>query len=184
MTLTYILIGIIALIVLWLIGAYNGFIKLVTKTKEAWSDIDVQLKRRYDLIPNLVSTVKGYATHEKTAFENVTKARALAMGAQTPEAKGQAEAGLAGALKSIFALAEAYPDLKANQNFLDLQQKLTETEDTIQSARRFYNGNVRELNIKIASFPSNIIAMIFGFTKMEFFQLGNDAEKNPVEVKF
>ena len=184
MTLTYILIGIIALIVLWLIGAYNGFIKLVTKTKEAWSDIDVQLKRRYDLIPNLVSTVKGYATHEKTAFENVTKARALAMGAQTPEAKGQAEAGLAGALKSIFALAEAYPDLKANQNFLDLQQKLAETEDTIQSARRFYNGNVRELNIKIASFPSNIIATMFGFTKMEFFQLGNDAEKNPVEVKF
>jgi LemA protein len=184
MTLTYILIGIIALIILWLIGVYNGFIKLVIKTKEAWSDIDVQLKRRYDLIPNLVNIVKGYATHEKTVFENVTKARALAMGAQTPETKGQAEAGLAGALKSVFALAEAYPDLKANQNFLDLQQKLTETEDTIQAARRFYNGNVRELNIKIALFPSNIVATIFSFTKMEFFQLDSDVEKNPVAVKF
>lgn len=184
MTLTYILIGIIILVVLWLIGAYNGFIKLVTKTKEAWSDIDVQLKRRYDLIPNLISTVKGYATHEKTAFENMTKMRATALGAQGPHDKAVAENQLAGALKSIFALAEAYPDLKANQNFLDLQQKLTATEDTIQSARRFYNGNVRELNIKIASFPSNVIATIFGFTKMEFFQLDNDAEKNPVAFNF
>jgi len=184
MTITYILIGIVALVIIWLIGAYNGFIKLVIKTKGAWSDIDVQLKRRYDLITNLISTVKGYATHEKGAFENVTKARALAMGAQAPEAKGQAEAGLAGALKSIFALAEAYPDLKANKNFLELQQKLTETEDIIQLARRFYNGNVRELNIKVASFPSNIIATMFSFTKMEFFQLDNVTEKNPVAVNF
>lgn len=184
MILTYILIGIVVLIVLWLIGAYNGFIKLVTKAKEAWSDIEVQLKRRYDLIPNLVSTVKGYATHEKTTFENVTKMRAMALSAQGPHDKAVAENQLAGALKSIFALAEAYPDLKANQNFLDLQQKLTATEDTIQSARRFYNGNVRELNIKIDSFPSNIIAKVFSFTKMEFFQLDNNAEKNPVAVNF
>lgn len=184
MTIVYILIVIVTLVVLWFIGVYNGFIKLVTKAKEAWSDIDVQLKRRYDLIPNLISTVKGYATHEKSAFEIVTKARALAMGAQTPESKGQAEAGLVGALKSIFALAEAYPELKANQNFLDLQQKLAETEDTIQSARRFYNGNVREYNIKIASFPSNIIATMFGFAKLEFFQLDNATEKNPVAVNF
>ncbi len=184
MALTYILIGIVVIIILWLIAAYNAFIKLVTKAKEAWSDIDVQLKRRYDLIPNLVTTVKGYAAHEKTAFENVTKMRATALSAQGPHDKAVAENQLAGALKSIFALAEAYPDLKANQNFLDLQQKLAATEDTIQSARRFYNGNVRELNIKIDSFPNNIIARMFSFTKMEFFQLDNDAEKNPVAVNF
>jgi LemA protein len=184
MTLLYIIIGIIVLITLWLVFAYNSFIKLVTKTKEAWSDIDVQLKRRYDLIPNLVNTVKGYATHEKSVFENVTQARAAALGAQGPHDKAVAENQLAGALKSVFALAEAYPDLKANQNFLDLQQKLTDTENTIEASRRFYNGNVRELNIKIDSFPSNIVAKSFSFSKMEFFQLDNDAAKNPVEVKF
>ena len=181
---TFILFVIAVIVCLWVVVAYNGFVRLINRAKEAWADIDVQLKRRYDLIPNLVNTVKGYAIHESSAFENVTRARSAAMGASNIEEKGKAENMLSGALKSIFALAEAYPDLKANQNFLDLQQKLTETEDTIQSARRFYNGNVRELNIKIASFPSNIIATMFGFTKMEFFQLGNEAEKNPVEVKF
>lgn len=179
-----ILILIAAMIFFWAVVSYNRLISLGNKTGEAWSDIDVQLKRRYDLIPNLVSTVKGYATHEKTAFEDVTKARSAAMGAQTPAAKGQAEASLAGALKSVFALAEAYPDLKANQNFLELQTQLTETENTIQSARRFYNGNVRDLNTTVQTFPGNLVASFFHFGTKEFFQLDSDAAKQPVEVKF
>src|SRR5690606_37023106 len=142
-----------AVFVLWIVFAYNGFVRLVNRAKEAWADIDVQLKRRYDLIPNLVNTVKGYATHEASAFENVTKARTAAMGAQTPDEKGKAENMLSGALKSIFAIAEAYPDLKANQNFLELQRELSDTENKIQAARRFYNANVRDLNIGIESFP-------------------------------
>jgi len=156
------------------------------RAQEAWADIDVQLKRRYDLIPNLVNTVKGYATHETEAFENVTKARSAAMGAGTLSDKGQAEATLAGALKSVFAIAEAYPDLKANQNFLSLQNELTDTEDKIQAARRFYNGNVRDLNTSIQVFPGNLIAGTFHFSAMEFFQLDatDAAAKNPVEVKF
>ena len=185
MSLITIILIVLAVLVLWVIFAYNRFINLVNKAKEAWADIDVQLKRRYDLIPNLVNTIKGYATHEASAFENVTKARAAAMSAGSVEEKGKAEATLAGALKTVFALAEAYPDLKANQNFLGLQQELSATEDKIQAARRFYNGNVRELNIGIQSFPGNIIAKVFSFSIMEYFQLdAADVAKNPVEVKF
>lgn len=179
------IIAIIVLVVVWFATMYNRFISLRNRAKEAWADIEVQLKRRYDLIPNLVNTVKGYATHESSAFENVTKARSAAMGAGSVADKATNENMLAGALKSVFAIAEAYPDLKANQNFLALQSELSDTENKIQSARRFYNGNVRDLNISIESFPSNIIAGIFHFTKMEFFDLpDNDAAQNPVEVKF
>lgn len=177
---------ILAAIVIWAIYVYNRFITFINRAKEAWSDIDVQLKRRYDLIPNLVSAVKGYASHESEAFENVTKARAAAMGAQNIVDKGKAENMLASSLRSVFAIAENYPELKANQNFLSLQAELTDTEDKIQAARRFYNGNVRDLNIIIDSFPSNLIAKIFHFMKMELFALDeNDGvAKKPVEVKF
>ena len=179
------LLIILAVIVIWAIFSYNKFVTLINHAKEAWSDIDVQLKRRYDLIPNLVNTVKGYAAHETEAFENVTKARAMAMGAQNIVDKGKTENMLTGALKSVFAIAEAYPDLKANQNFLSLQSELSDTENKIQAARRFYNSNVRDLNIKIESFPSNIIAGSFHFTKMEFFDLpDNDKAQEPIEVKF
>lgn len=184
-TLLYIIIGIVAVLVVWLIAAYNGFVRLATRTKESWADIEVQLKRRYDLIPNLVSTVKGYASHESKTFEQVTEARTKAMSAQTPAEHGEAENMLSGALKSIFALSEAYPDLKANQNFLELQRELSDTENKIQAARRFYNGNVRDLNIKVDSFPGNLIAGPFGFGKQEFFDIpDNDAAQTPVEVKF
>jgi LemA protein len=159
---------------------------MINRAKEAWADIDVQLKRRYDLIPNLVNTVKGYATHESSAFENVTKARAAAMGATSLNDKSQAEATLAGALKSVFAIAEAYPELKANENFLSLQNELTDTEDKIQAARRFYNGNVRDLNTSIERFPGNLIAGTFHFSAMEFFELdaADAAAKEPVKVEF
>jgi LemA protein len=180
----YIIIAIIILAVLWAIVAYNGFVRKVNHTNEAWSDIDVQLKRRYDLIPNLVNTVKGYASHEKGVFDDVTKARAAAMGAGSLSAKATAEDGLSGALKSVFAIAENYPELKANQNFLDLQAKLSDTEDKLQSARRFYNSTVMELNTSIDSFPGNMIAKNFGFQKKEFFGLDAAAARNPVEVKF
>ena len=181
----YILI-ILGVLVLWAIVAFNGLVTLRNRAKEAWADIEVQLKRRYDLIPNLVNTVKGYASHESSAFENVTKARSAAMGAGSSIADtAGAENMLAGALKSVFAIAEAYPDLKANQNFLALQSELSDTENKIQSARRFYNANVRDLNIKIESFPSNMLAGAFHFTKMDLFDLpANDAAQNPVEVKF
>ena len=177
---------ILGVLVLWAVFVYNGFVSLINRAKEAWADIEVQLKRRYDLIPNLVNTVKGYATHESSAFENVTKARSMAMGAQGPTPEhAQAENMLTGALKSVFALAEAYPDLKANQNFLALQNELSDTENKIQAARRFYNGNVRDLNTKVESFPSNILAKIFNFSQKEFFDLAdNDVAQNPVEVKF
>ncbi|MEO8637329.1 MAG: LemA family protein [Candidatus Taylorbacteria bacterium] len=182
----YIILGIIVVFILWAVFAYNKFISLIHRTKEAWSDIDVQLKRRYDLIPNLVNTVKGYATHESSAFENVTKARAAAMGATNPEDKAKNENMLSGALKSLFAVAEAYPDLKANQNFLSLQNELSDTENKIQAARRFYNGNVRDLNIAIDVFPGNVIAKTFKFGKMEFFELegADEAAKQPVNVSF
>lgn len=174
------------LVVLWVIVIYNSLVFAVNRGKEAWADIDVQLKRRYDLIPNLVNSVKGYATHEKSAFENVTKARSTAMGAGNLAEKGKAENMLTGALKSVFAIAEAYPELKANQNFLALQNELSDTENKIQAARRFYNGLVRDLNIMLETFPRNLIAGAFNFSKMEFFQLeaGEEAAKNPVEVKF
>lgn len=185
MSITTIVLIIVALIIIYLVVSYNGFVTLVNRAKEAWADIEVQLKRRYDLIPNLVNTVKGYATHESSAFENVTKARSAAMGAGSLADKAGAENMLAGALKSVFAIAEAYPELKANQNFLALQNELSDTENKIQAARRFYNANVRDLNTKVESFPSNIIAKTFHFPQMELFDLAdNDAAQNPVEVKF
>lgn len=174
------------LFVVWVAVSYNGFVSLVNRTKEAWADIEVQLKRRYDLIPNLVNTVKGYATHESTAFEKVSEARSKAMqSGASPAEKGEAENALTGTLKSLFAISEAYPDLKANTNFLELQRELSDTENKIQSARRFYNGNVRDLNIAIESFPGNIIAKMFKFSRMELFDLAdNDVAQQPVEVKF
>lgn len=185
MTPTYIILAVLGAVVLWAIVAYNGFVTLVNRTKEAWADIDVQLKRRYDLIPNLMETVKGYAKHESSVFENVTKARAQAMQAGTPAEHSASENMLSGALKSLFAVSEAYPDLKANQNFLSLQAELSDTENKIQAARRFYNGNVRDLNTSIESFPGNVIAGMFKFTKQEFFELDeNSAAKEPVAVKF
>lgn len=186
MEILYVLLALIAVLAGWLIATYNGFIRLVNRTKEAWADIDVQLKRRYDLIPNLIETVKGYATHEKDAFENVTKARSAAMGASNVADHGKAENMLTGALKSLFAVAEAYPDLKANQNFLELQRELSDTENKIQAARRFYNTNVRDLNTALQSFPGNIVGGVFAFKQSEFFELGDDeaAAKNPVPVKF
>lgn len=183
----YIIIGIVAVIVLWVIFAYNRFIIFVNRTKESWSDIDVQLKRRYDLIPNLVNTVKGYAAHEQSAFEKVTEARARAMGAGNLADKSQAELGLTSALKSIFAIAEAYPDLKANVNFVELQRELSDTENKIQAARRFYNSTVMDLNTAVDQFPNNIIAAMFRFAKIEFFELEADeatVAKQPVKVSF
>lgn len=195
MTPTYIILAVLGAVVLWVIFAYNGFVKLVNRTKEAWADIDVQLKRRYDLIPNLMETVKGYAKHESGVFDAVTEARAKATQVHidpsniTPEqiaAMSGAEASLGQSLGKLLAVAEAYPDLKANQNFLSLQAELADTENKIQASRRFYNGNVRDLNIAIESFPSNLIAKMFNFMKQEFFELGeNDtAAREPVAVKF
>jgi len=177
------ILAVVAVIAIGIIAIYNGLIRLKNRVDEAWSDINVQLKRRYDLIPNLVSTVKGYAAHEKEVFEKVTEARTQAMGAGTTGDKAQAENMLSGALKSLFAVAEAYPDLKANQNFLELQRELTDTEDKIQAARRFYNGNVRDFNTKIEVFPNNIFAGIFNFNKREFFGI-DEGEKEPVKVEF
>ncbi|MFH0969025.1 MAG: LemA family protein [Patescibacteria group bacterium] len=178
-----ILIIILAVLVLWIIVTYNGLIRLKNRVDEAWSDIDVQLKRRHDLIPNLINTVKGYAAHEKELFEKVTAARAAAISAQTPQDKEKAENMLSGTLKSLFAVAEAYPDLKANQNFLELQRELTDTENKIQASRRFYNGNVRDFNTKSETFPTNIFAGMLHFVKREFFQ-ADASEKENVEVKF
>lgn len=181
----YIALGIIIAFILFLIFKYNGFITLRNRAKEAWADIDVQLKRRYDLIPNLLNTVKGYATHESTAFEKVSEARSRAMQAGNLKEKGEAENALTGTLKSLFAISESYPELKANTNFLQLQNELSDTENKIQAARRFYNTNVRDLNTAVETFPGNLIARMFRFTVMEFFQLEEgSAEKEPVEVKF
>lgn len=174
---------ILALLALGAIGMYNGLIRLKNRVDEAWSDIDVQLKRRYDLIPNLINTVKGYATHERELFEKVTQARTAAMGAQNPHDKQEAENMLSGTLKSLFAVTENYPELKANQNFLELQRELTDTEDKIQAARRFYNGNVRDFNTKIEVFPSNIVAGMLNFTKRDFFE-ADETEKANVKVEF
>ena len=181
LTLVLIILGVI---VLWLIAIYNSFIRLINRAKEAWSDINVQLKRRYDLIPNLVETVKGYAVHEKEAFEKVTEARAKALGAQSIRDKEVADNMVTSALKSIFAIAEAYPQLRAVESFVKLQEELADTENKIQAARRFYNGNVRDLNIKMEIFPYSLIAGIFKFEKREFFQLEQEAAKEPVRVKF
>jgi len=183
MDLAKIIIIIAVVIVLWVIFTFNRLVALRARTKEAWSDIDVQLKRRYNLIPNLVETVKGYATHERELFERVTKARVFAMQAQTIKEKGEAENALSSTLKSLFAVAENYPDLKASTNFLELQRELRDTEDKIQAARRFYNTNTRDLNIKIESFPVNLIAGLLGFNKMDFFE-AEGGEREPVKVKF
>jgi len=183
MTSGLIIVIVLVVLGLFLVGMYNGLITLKIRVDEAWSDIDVQLKRRYDLIPNLVNTVKGYATHEKELFEKVTEARTAAMNAGTPAEKEATENALSGTLKTLFAVSENYPDLKANQNFLELQRELTDTEDKIQASRRFYNGNVRDFNTKIEVFPTNIIAGFLGFVKREFFQ-AKEAEKENVEVKF
>lgn len=174
------------LFVLYIIYIFNHFVSLRNRAEEAWADIEVQLKRRYDLIPNLVNSVKGYATHESSAFENVTKARSMAMGASGPTGvHAEAENMLTGALKSVFAIAEAYPDLKANQNFLELQRELSDTENKIQASRRFYNANVRDLNTSVETFPGNMIASMFSFIKKDFFDLAdNDMAQNNVEVKF
>ena len=180
---TLILLAIIVILIIWAIAIYNGLIRLKNRVDEAWSDIDVQLKRRYDLIPNLVNTVKGYAAHEKEVFEKVTEARTRAMSAQSAGDKAQAENMLSQTLKSLFAVAENYPDLKANQNFLELQRELTDTEDKIQAARRFYNGNVRDFNTKIQVFPNNLIAGSLGYTAREFFE-AEEGEKEPVKVEF
>lgn len=186
MSTTTIILIVVALVVLWVVVAYNRLIALVNQAKEAWADIAVQLKRRYDLIPNLVETVKGYAAHESSAFENVTKARAAAMGASAPADKAQAEHQLSGALKTLFAVSEAYPDLKANQNFLQLQRELGDTEDKIQASRRFYNTTVMALNTAEQSFPGNLIASSFHFQPMDLFELAADeqAATQPVRVKF
>lgn len=180
-----ILLIVVGVVILWVIVAYNGLVRLRYRVKEAWSDIEVQLKRRYDLIPNLVETVKGYAQHETSAFENVTKARAAAMGATTAGEHAATENMLTGALKSLFAVAEAYPDLKANQNFLELQRELSDTENKIQAARRFYNGNVKDMNTRVDVFPTNLIAGAFSFGKEEFFDLDETpAQREPVKVQF
>jgi LemA protein len=182
---TTIILIIIAVIVLWAIVAYNGFVRLIKRAEEAWADIDVQLKRRYDLIPNLIESVKGYVAHEKETLQKVTEARTMAMNAGTVAEHGAAENMLTGALKSLFAVSEAYPDLKANQNFLDLQNELSDTENKIQAARRFYNTNARDLNIKVDSFPSNLIAKVFKFGERDFFELEEGSEeREPVKVGF
>lgn len=195
MSALYIILAVVAVIALWAIFAYNNFVKLVQRTKEAWADIDVQLKRRYDLIPNLVETVKGYASHERETFDAVTNARAEATKVHvdpaniTPEqitAMAGAEDALTGALGKLLAVAEAYPDLKADQNFAKLQDELTDTENKIQAARRFYNGNARDLKIGLQTFPANIVGNMFNFKEEPYFELGDDeAEaREPVAVKF
>lgn len=183
-----IIVGVIlAIVVLAVIFMYNSLVRLNMRTQEAWSDITVQLKRRYDLIPNLVNTVKGYAKHEKSVFEDVTKARTQAMNAEGVQETAKAENQFSETLKSLFAVAEAYPDLKANENFKALQDELVDTEDKIQASRRFYNGSVRDLNIKIQTFPTNIFANMLGFKKREFFEV-EEAEaatiQKPTDVSF
>ena len=186
MTLAWVVFIALAVVVAWVIFAYNRFVAMIMRAKEAWADIDVQLKRRYDLIPNLVETVKGYMTHERATLESVTAARAAAMDAGGVEEKSKAENMLSGALKSLFAVAEAYPDLKANENFADLQRELSDTENKIQAARRFYNTVVRDLNTAVGSFPGNLIADFFRFEPREFFELeaGEQTARQPVAVKF
>lgn len=177
----------LVVIALWMITLYNGLIKLRNRAEEAWSDIDVQLKRRYDLIPNLVETVKGYAAHEKGLFENVTNARAAALTASQsgdPKEITRAENALSGTLKTLFAVSENYPDLKASNNFIELQRELRDTEDKIQASRRFYNTNVKDFNTKLQSFPANLIADALGFGKKEFFELDNQEAKEPIKVNF
>lgn len=187
MIILWIVLGVGLLLAIYLIATYNGLVKLNVRVEEAWSDITVQLKRRYDLIPNLVNTVQGYAKHESGVFEKVTEARANALNAQGPAEVAKAENALSSTLKSLFAVAEAYPDLKASQNFQDLQAELVDTEDKIQASRRFYNGSARDLNIKIKVFPNTIFAGMLGFKPREFFEVDESeqaAVQKPTEVKF
>jgi len=186
MTALYILFGLAALAIIVVIGIYNSLITLQQRVKEAWSDIDVQLKRRYDLIPNLIETVKGYAKHEQETLDRVIKARNSAMSARGAKEQGKAENMLEGALKSIFALAESYPDLKANQNFAKLQEELSDTENKIQASRRFYNGMVRDFNTKLEVFPNNMIVGFFGgkFWKQDFFEIEEAGQRENVAVRF
>jgi LemA protein len=186
MTLLYIVLAIVAIIIVWLIISYNGFVQLTNRVREALSDIDVQSKRRFDLIPNLVETVKGYAAHESGTLEKVTEMRTAAMNATTPTDKAATNDMLSGALKSLFAVSENYPTLKANENFLALQTELSDTENKMMSARRFYNGVVMDLNTRLQSFPGNIIGSMFGFKQSEFFALSDAdaAAKEPVKVQF
>ncbi|MDD3284053.1 MAG: LemA family protein [Patescibacteria group bacterium] len=179
----YIVLGVLAALILWIVGIYNGLIKLKNRTEEAVSDIDVQLKRRYDLIPNLIETVKGYMSHEEKVLTEVTNARNMAMNAKNPQEKLEAENTLTGTLKTLFAVSENYPNLKASENFMKLQDELSDTENKIQAARRFYNGNARDFNIKIQVFPDNIIANMLKFKKFEFFEAEEKAKEN-VQVKF
>ncbi|MDD3086843.1 MAG: LemA family protein [Patescibacteria group bacterium] len=184
MSVIWILVIVIAVILFGIIAIFNRLVGLKNRTDEAWSDIDVQLKRRYDLIPNLIETVKGYAKHEKELFEKVTQARTEAMKSKGLTDKAKAENQITEALKSVFAVAENYPNLKANENFVELQKEVTDTEDKIQASRRFYNANVRDLNIAIESFPSNVVAGVFGYKKRELFELEDVGERKNVEVKF
>ncbi len=184
MNLIQIILALVAVLALWLILTYNRFVTLRNRVKEAWADIDVQLKRRYDLIPNLVETVKGYASHERELLEKVTQARTQAMGAQTIKERGDAENALSQTLKSLFAVSENYPQLKASENFLELQRELTDTEDKIQASRRFYNGNVRDFNTILQSFPQNVVAGVFNFKAAEFFEIAEASQKEPVKVSF
>ena len=183
----WIVLAVVVVLVIAVIGIYNALVRLRVRVDEAWSDITVQLKRRADLIPNLVESVKGYAKHESGVFEAVTAARADVLSAKGVKETADAENQFEGALKSLFAVSEAYPDLKASQNFLQLQQELVDTEDKIQAARRFYNGGVRDLNTRIQMFPNNLVAGMFGFKSREFFELGESeqaAAEKPVDVKF
>ena len=184
MSITLILVIILVVLGLLLASIYNLLVRSRNRAKEAWADIDVQLKRRYDLIPNLVEAVKGYAAHEREVLENVIKARSTAMGAHSIKEHGQAENMLSGALKSLFALSENYPQLRAVESFTKLQDELADTENKIQAARRFYNTNVMALNIRIEQFPTNVIANMFGFKKEEFFELNEEAAREPVKVNF
>ncbi|PYT61805.1 MAG: hypothetical protein DMG35_08660 [Acidobacteria bacterium] len=179
-----IILGILVLLVIFLIGMYNSLVRLKIQCDNAWADIDVQLKRRYDLIPNLVETVKGYAAHEKDTLEGVINARNRAMTATTPADKAQAENILTGALKSLFALAEAYPQLRAIESFTSLQNSLSQIEDTVQNARRYYNAVVRDLNTKIEQFPTNIFANMLGFKERQFFEVAAAAEREAPKVSF
>lgn len=180
---SFVLLLVIVFLAFFVIGTYNSLIKARIRIKEAWADIDVQLKRRYDLIPNLVETVKGYASHEKETLEKVTALRNKAM-SSTGKEKMEAENQLSDTLKSLFAVVENYPELKANQNFLNLQKELIDTEDKIQAARRFYNGNVRDYNIMLSVFPKNIVASIFGFKPEPLFEVKEESEREPVKVQF
>lgn len=183
-TISIIILAVIVVLVAWAVGIYNSLITLKNRVKEAWSDIDVQLKRRYDLIPNLIETVRGYMKHEAGVFTKVTEARSVAMQAKGTAEKAKAENQLSETLKSLFAVAENYPDLKASQNFSQLQDEIADTENKIQASRRFYNGQVRDFNTKIQVFPNNIFANLMHFIAFEFFEIENKEEKENVKVQF